>query len=185
MNIEDFSRQPNSKHPEVADNPELMQPPDQNTIADLVLTIMEKTDHKKYRPDGSIGADLHRPNERMGAATVMLLKVGTDKTDPKRIALVHLRKPSGSKGTTMITNYHVLSIPDGLHIEKHLQTSNDKDILRDNASMEDIRIAAQQGITRIQETIKSHEEEDQLGLSFVSEAETRGLITMLEGLEPF
>lgn len=184
MNPEDFSKQRND-HPEVLANPELMQPPEQETIADLVFAIMQKTDHKDYLPNGEKGADLHRVNETMGAATVYLKKKGTDRNDPKRIAQVHLRKRVGSTGSTVITNYFVLSIPDGLHIEKHSQMSNNDNILREGASMEEIRLSAQQGIEMIQKTIASDREEDELGLSFVSEAETRGLVTLLEGLEPY
>lgn len=185
MSPEDFTNDPKQSHPEVAENPEAMQPAEQVTLRHLLGEVTNKS-KGGYEDDESFMADLHYPDSEYGAATITRFKDGASRDDPARLAGIHCSSDVGNEGDRVHTNYFILKTPDGLHIEKHSHNSNyRREMPSMDASIEEIGASALQGIQRINEMQEAQKVEDELGLSFVSEQEARQLLELLDATEPF
>lgn len=185
MRPEDFSNPNSSNHPEVSGATLEMQLPEQVTLRHLLHEITNKTSDGIDYGNGTTGADLRYPDPQTGAASVMRIEKGTNRSDPRRVGLIHHREKVGDSGDQVITNYFILDTPDGLQMEKHNQTSNPNKMLSDRATPEEDLLATLSGLAKSAELQKAHAIEDELGLSFVSEQEARDLLGFLDQLEPF
>ena len=184
MSPENFTNPNNNSQPEVSGDALKMQRPGQVTLSHLLHEITDKTKDGIDHEDGSISADLGYPGQHLGVATVFRIEKGTSRDDPNRVGQIHRREGVGDNGDR-ITNYFISDTPDGLHMEKHSQTSNPRESLDDRATPEELQ-AALSGLAKIAEELqKAHAVEDKLGLSFVSEQEARELIGLLGQLGPF
>lgn len=186
MSSEDFTNPNPNNHPEVSGATLEIQRPEQVTLRHLLHEISEKSANGSNLSNDRFGTDLHYPDQQTGAATVYRIEKGTSRHNPDRVGQIHVREKVGNDGDEVMTNYFILDTPDGLHMEKHSHTANPrKEMLSHNATLDEIAVAAMNGIAKIAEMRQSQEEEDALGLSFVSEQEARNLLGFLDQLEPF
>ena len=184
MISENFPGGGNSNHPEVTGNLLETKHAEQVTLRHLLGVITDKSKDGFDRGD-RLAADLHRPGENVGAATVYRFVEGADKNDPTRVGQIHISENVGTNGDSVITNYFILGTPDGLEIEKRGQTMNYNEMMLPlGATVDEIRAASLRGLQRVRETIATQAEEAELGLSFVSEQECRDLLTLLDDTEP-
>ena len=183
MSPEDFTNPNQSNHPEVSGATLEMQRPEQVTLRHLLHEITDKTKDGIDFGNGSVGADLHYPDQQTGAASVTRFEKGTSRDNPDRVGLIHRRERVGNNGDRVITNYFILDTPDGLQMEKHSHTSNPREMLDARATPEEGMLAALSGLAKIAELQKAHAVEDELGLSFVSEQEARDLLGLLDQLD--
>jgi hypothetical protein len=185
MTPEDFTSPNNGNHPEVSGTPLEMQRPEQVTLRHL-LSDITNISANGYEHSDSIGISVHYPDSQYGAASIRRFKDRASRDDPNRLAgITHIDRV-GDNGDEVITNYFILDSPDGLQIEKHSHTSNpSKEMLREGASLDEIGAAALNGLAKIAEMKKSQVEEDEMGLSFVSEQEARDLLKLLSDTVPF
>jgi hypothetical protein len=164
MSYEDFPN-PGDHHPEVANDPEAMRPAEQETIANLLNAIEEQTQLKR----GAVGYSLR------------LLHKGEHSHHPDAIAqLTHMEKLNNGLAST--TNWFISEIPDGLHIYKqtHLMPFRTFGL----RSTPQDRIAATLELIRTSYAAEeSIDAQSALGLSFVSEKETRHLLDAITVVE--
>ena len=187
MNPEDFTNSNHGNHPEVSGAALEMQHPEQVTLRHLLsdITNITGTDNA-YEFNDSRGVSMHYPDSQLGTASVSRFKDRASLDDPNRLASINHIEHVGDEGDQIITNYFILDSPDGLHIEKHSQAANPrKEMLRPNATRDEITTAAMNSLAKIAEMKKSEAEEDALGLSFVSEQEARNLLKLLDDVVPF
>lgn len=187
MTPEDFTNPNNGNHPEVTGATLEMQRPEQVTLRHLLSDITNLTGTTNgYEFDTYTGVSMHYPDSAYGTASIRRFKDRASLDDPNRLAgITHIDRV-GDNGDEVITNYFILDSPDGLQIEKHSHTANpSKDMLQEGASLDEIGVAALNGIARIAEMKKSQAVEDEMGLSFVSEQEARDLLKLLSDTVPF
>ncbi|MEI7683108.1 MAG: hypothetical protein WCJ24_02295, partial [Candidatus Saccharibacteria bacterium] len=117
-----------------------------------------------------------------GTLTVSKYRKGESKDDPNRLGQVmRVEWPGKLYGEQLITNYFILNSPDGLQMEKHSHTSNpSKEMLGSDATLDDVYSSAINGIAKIGQMRESQTLEDELGLSFVSEAEARDILALVQ-----
>ena len=185
MSPEDFTNPNHSNHPEVVDNPEAMQPASEATKQALLDTVTTKSEGG-YDFGSEVSRTLVFPEAERGTVSVARFRDGASKDDPSRMARIHrVEWPAKVYGEQLITNYFVVNSPDGLQMEKHSHTFDpDKELLDDSATLEDTGVAATNGLAKILAMQKSQAVEDELGLSFVSEAEAKALLALVEEAQP-
>ncbi len=166
MNPENFINPPKS-HPEIDSNPEAAMRASQETL----YTLLE-----------CIGGELLLASEPIHYSSKIFPKGTLGKAQPEAIGHILQCETTNGSDTTVNTNYYILATPDGLHIEK-------------NAGLYESIIIGHGGpvcgkeraekLGRIMSSYKAREEsrklQNELGLSFVSEAEAQGLIDILSG----
>ena len=185
MTPDDFSHWPKHSHPEITDNPEAMQPATEKTKQALLDLVREKS--RGGHDDGTcILKSLAFDDLTKGTLNINSYRENASRDNPNRLVGIHRAEWLAELyGERLITNYFILKTPDGLHIEKHTQTSNPrKEWLDDSATMEDVYHAALNGMAKIAELKKAHAAEDELGLSFVSEQEAKVLLSLVQEAHP-
>lgn len=185
MSPEDFTNPNHNNHPEVSVNPEAMLPATEGTKQALLDTVTAKSEGG-YDFGSEVSKTLRFPEPERGTVSVARFRDGASRDDPSRMARIHrVEWPGKLYGEQLITNYFVLNSPDGLQMEKHSHTFDpDKELLDDSATLEDVAVAATSGLAKIVAMQKSQAVEDELGLSFVSEAEAKELLALVEEAQP-
>lgn len=186
MASEDFTNNPNYNHPEIKDNPEAMQPATEATKQALLDLITTKSEGGYSSQSEVSSRSLVFTEPKRGTISVTKFVDGASRDDPQRTASIRrVEWPGKLYGEQFVTNYFILKTPDGLQMEKHSHTSDPgKELLDSNDKPVEIYKAALNGIAKIAELRKAQAEEDELGLSFVSEQEAKALIALVEEAQP-
>jgi hypothetical protein len=184
MNFENLGDESNHTHPEVTTSPEAMQRPRQTTLRNLMQIITDKTQDEREK-NGEKAKSLVGPGEFMDAATatVRTITKGTRTDHTEYVGQIHREERVGNDGDTVFTNWFILDTPDGLHIEKHVHADNLEEYFKVHSSSEELYLSLLGRFKELAELEKASAEENELGLSFVSEQEARELIAFLEPLE--
>jgi hypothetical protein len=145
-----------------------MLPAEQVTLRHLLGGITNLT-KDGYEDHNSLGIRMHHPDPAYGETSIKRFKDGASCDDPSRLAGITLAEHVG-EDDRIITNYFILDTPDGLHIEKRSHSYNLRNLV----------LKPSEGIKRSEERQQAQPVEDELGLSFVSEQEARGLLSFLD-----
>jgi len=186
MKPEDFTNGPKYTHPEITSSPEAMQPATEVTKRAMLDLITEKSKGGYSSEQEVSSKTLVFDEPAKGTIGIARLVDGASRDDPRRIARVHRVEWLGKVyGEQFITNYFLLSTPDGLQIEKHSQTFNpDTELLSSNVTPKEKYRMALNGLAKIAATREAHQAEDELGLSFVSEQEAKNVLSLIEQAQP-
>ena len=181
MSFEEQFNPNHSPHPEVTANPEAMQPATEATKQALLDAVTAKS-AGGYDSGSEVSRTLRFDDDRKGTVSVARFRDGASKDDPSRMARIHrIEWPGKLYGSQLITNYFIVNSPDGLQMEKHSQTFDpDKELLKEGATLEEIGVAASNGLAKIIELQKAQAVEDELGLSFISEEEAKMVLGLVE-----
>lgn len=181
MNFEEQFNPNHQTHPEVTSNPEAMQPATEATKHALLDAITVKS-AGGHDCGSEVSRTLLFDDDRKGTVGVTRFRDGASKDNPSRMAHIHrVEWPGKLYGEQLITNYFIINSPDGLQMEKHSQTSDpDKELLKGGATLDEARTAATNGLARIIALRKAQADEDELGLSFVSEEEAKMIFGLVE-----
>lgn len=208
MSVEGSANNPGqNQHPEITGNPEAIQPAEQVTLRHVMAVLANKTrgDAGKSRKTAILrGPDTGR--------TVILAShtepnLYADK--PQEVGSVQFRE-LGKGSNFLVTDYRLHEIPDGFTISKHVHLERQTSGLAREATIGGMRRATQKSgrydglqppksvdellaegkmIQLIDESaLEKHNQaaskslENQMGLSFVSEAETRSLLARITPL---
>lgn len=180
MSPESFSDNYDQRQPEVADNPEAVQPAEQLTLQHLLAVITDKS-KDGIGQSGERVAYLHAPGEKAGAATVWQIPIGTYRDHPECIGRINRLQNVDNDGGQIGTDYYILKKPKGLDIEKFIKPYNaPKDFRKIKMSPQDKARFATEGLRMIAASLQS-----EITKGAVSEQETRSLLTLLDPLVPF
>lgn len=179
MSFEDFFNLNHQSHPEINANPEAMQPATEATKKALLEVVAVKAVGGTV-----IGASVNRSlfeTEEDPKATLMVatFEKGSDTSDSRRLGQVHF--PRGLHGDSdSPTNYFLVRIPDGLHIEKSTpvklpnleEAGVSIDSSREDLVLAGMKIGRDKAIAVLLER--------ELGLDFVSEEEAKTVLGLVE-----
>ncbi len=179
-----------NNHP---DNPsfphEIIQPPDQTTLQNIVDGIAELTqDQFDFGPDhDSLRARVHEPGSTKQAGTVCSYKVDEEGNYPQnKVASIHLAEDASHFGDKIHTNYTIIKTPDGdLFIEKNLKTSNRAEQNIHPANNDEVAIEALKLLVRVVREDKAEKIQNAMGLNYVDHDEAAGLLERVGRLKPF
>lgn len=179
MSPEGFLDNYDQRQPEVADNPEAVQPAEQLTLQHLLAVITDKS-KDGIGQRGERVAYLHAPGEKAGAATVWQIPIGTYRDHPECIGRINRLQNVDDDGGQIGIDYYILKKTKGLAIEKSSKPYNaPKDFRNIKVSPQDKARFATEGLWRIAASLQSETTK-----GAVSEQETQSLITLLVPLVP-
>lgn len=181
MSFEEQFNPNHQPHPEVTSNPEAMQPATEETKQALLDVVTAKS-AGGYENSSGVGRTLRFDDDTKGTIGVNRFRDGASLDDPSRLARVtRVEWPGKLYGEQLITNYFIVNSPDGLQMEKHSQTFDpNKELLKEGATLDEIGVAATNGLAKIIELQKAQAVEDELGLSFISEEEAKMVLELVE-----
>ncbi len=173
MNQANFPGPNPSEHPEVADNPEAMQPATEaskQALLDLIAT---------NPADDRTLAFAEEAKGRIQTTNF------PEDVFPRLASIRRVEWPDNTYGKQLVTNYSIVASPDGPQIEKHVHTFDPSTELANiDTNANDGSSLLTSALIRMRAQRASSTDEDELGLSFVSEAETKALIALLEEAHP-
>lgn len=157
----------------------------QQTLEDLLVAVELRAgeDHNGFQR-----ADIDAPfGSSLGTTTLRSFEIGFHPDNQNLLAQITTREDVGKHNNRLITNYLVFQAPDGLEIKGYSTTDiKDTSILDPDLTKPHARIAYSEENRRRKElrkdTIIARSEEDELGLSFVSEQQATDLLDFVKQL---
>lgn len=167
-------------------NTQETQHPQQDTLEHLldVVGVMAGENHSGFKR-----SDLEYPTgSPFKATTLKSFEAGFHPNNQNLVAEIIKNESVGDIGSTLSTKYHIFQTPDGLEIKRYTEAIERTNELKLNPTPQDkleFVTKALRDRKKTNQAVKAaRSDEDHLGISFVSEQETKDLLSFVNQLVP-